>query len=112
MTSFLDPDDVQNFRVETAKSANIARVILQGEADISTLRDLEAALEDFELDGAKAVHLHLGELDFADTATIRRLTVFARQAKQTGLDVKTWGANPTLHKLAIMLEAQDDLGLT
>lgn len=109
--SLTDPDDVNNLRVETVKGEDIAWVVLQGEADISTLGDLEAALDHVELHGAKSVHLHVTELDFADAATIRRLTVFARQAKRTGRDVKTCGASPTLRKVAHLLRVHDDLGL-
>ena len=111
MNSLTDLDDVNNLRIETIKGEDIAWVVLQGEADISTLRDLEAALEQVDLDGAKSVHLHVTELDFADAATIRRLTVFARQVKRTGYDVQTCGASPTLRKVAHLLRVHEDLGL-
>jgi anti-anti-sigma factor len=111
MTPSTDPEDVHNLRIETIKGEGIAWVILQGEADISTLRDLEAALEHVELNGAKSVHLHVTDLDFADAATIRRLTIFARRARRTGHHIKTCGASPTLHKVARLLRVQDDLGL-
>lgn len=106
-----DPDDVNSLRIETATGEDIAWVTLQGEADLSTLRNLEAALEHLDLDGASAVHLHVTELDFADIATIRRLTAFAKRAKQTGHEVRTCGANPTLRKVARLLSVHDDLGL-
>lgn len=109
--SLIDPDDVNNLRIETATGEDIAWVTLHGEADISTLGDLEAALEHVELNGATAVHLHVTELEFADIATIRRLTAFARRAKQTGHEVQTCGANPTLRKVARLLRVHDDLGL-
>lgn len=112
MNSWLDPDDEHNLRIETIKREDIAWVILQGEADIATLRDLEAALEHVELDGVKSVHLHVSELDFADAATIRRLTAFAKQAKRTGHDIKTCGAKPAFRKITRLFEVQDDLGLS
>src|SRR5512139_1177185 len=110
MTFLTDPDDVHNLRIKTIKGEDIAWVILQGEADIATLEDLQAALEHVELDCAKSVHLHMSELDFADVATVRRLTIFAKQAKQTGHRIKTCGASPTVRKVARLLEVQDDLG--
>ena len=109
--SLTDPDEKNNLRVETIKGEDIAWVVLHGEADISTLRELDAALEHVELDGATSVHLHLTELDFADAATIRRLTDFAQQVRRTGHDVKTCGASPTLRKVARLLQVHDDLGL-
>jgi anti-anti-sigma regulatory factor len=87
------------------------RVALLGEADISTLDRREAALDDVEVNGAKSVHLDLSELDFADAATIRRLTVFAIRAKETGYDVTTCGASPTFRMAATVLGVRDQLGL-
>lgn len=107
-----DHDDVHNLRIEAVTGEDITWIVLAGEADISTLGDLEATLDRVELDGTKSVHLHLTGLDFADTATIRRLTLFARQVQQTGHHIKTCGANPTLRKVAGLLQVQDDLGLT
>lgn len=106
------PDEVPNLSVETVKGGDIAWVVLQGEADISTLPELEACLEHVELDGTACVHLHVTRLDFADTASIRRLALFARRVKQTGLNIKTCGANATVRMIAGLLHAQDDLGLT
>lgn len=106
-----DHDHVDNLRIETIRGEDIAWVNLRGQADIATLRDLEAALEHVELDGAGCVHLHVNDLDFADVATIRRLTVFAKQAKRAGREVKTCGANPTLRKVARLLRVHEDLGL-
>jgi anti-anti-sigma factor len=111
MNSLTDPDDANTLRVDTVKGEDIAWVVLQGEADISTLRDLEVALEHVELDDTRSVHLHVTELEFADAATIRRLTAFARQVRRAGHDVKTCGASPTLRKVAHLLHVHDDLGL-
>ena len=87
------------------------RICIRGEADISTLERLEAALDDVRLNGAKSVHLDLSELDFADAATLRRLTVFAIRAKETGHEVTTGGASPTLRTFAGLLGLGDHLGL-
>jgi anti-anti-sigma regulatory factor len=88
-----------------------AWVILQGEADIATLGDLEAALAHLELDDAKPVHLDVTELTFADVATIRRLAIFAQRARQAGHSVRTCGARPGLRKVANILRLQVDLAL-
>lgn len=106
-----NPDELHMLRIETLTAEDSARVILQGEADIATLRDLDTALEHVELGGAATVQLELDGLEFADSATIRRLAAFAREAKRTGHDVQTCGASPTLRKVARMLNVQDDLGL-
>lgn len=111
MASFTEPDDVQ-LRIEIIKDEDVAWVVLLGEADIASLADLEADLGQVELDGVKSVHLDVTELAFADTATVRRLTVFAKRAKQAGRHIETWGASRTLRTVAHLLEVQDDLGLT
>lgn len=111
MTSFTDHDGTPGFRIELRKSNEIAWVILQGEADISTLEDLESALAQAELCDARSIHLHVKGLDFVDSTTVRRLTVFAKGAKQNGRQVKTCGASPTFCMLALMLGVREDLGL-
>jgi anti-anti-sigma factor len=112
MTLSTGPTDVHRLGVETNDNQDAAWVILHGEADIATLQHLEAALTRIELDGAKPVHLHVADLDFADVATLQLLTAFARQAKQVGHDVKTCGASPTLRKVARLMSVHDDLGLS
>jgi anti-anti-sigma regulatory factor len=84
---------------------------LRGEADISTLERLEAALDDIGLNGTRSVHLDVSELRFVDAPTIRRLTVFAVRAKETGHDVTTLGAGPTFRMVAGTLGVRDRLGL-
>lgn len=86
-------------------------VILRGEADIVTLGDLEAALARVELDVPGPVHLDVTELTFADVATIRTLAVFARRAAWAGHVVRTYGARPTLRKVATILGFHSDLGI-
>jgi hypothetical protein len=100
--------------VPTSRVCMPAHLMLAGRSPASSmppLRDLEVALEHVELDDTRSVHLHVTELDFADAATIRRLTAFARQVRRAGHDVKTCGASPTLRKVARLLQVHDDLGL-
>jgi anti-anti-sigma factor len=111
MSSFTDPDGAPRFCFEIRKANDIAWVILQGEADVATLEALEAALDHAELNGAQSIHLHVKDLQFVDSTTVRRLTVFAKGAKQAGHDVKTCGANRTFHLLARLLGVRNDLGL-
>lgn len=105
-------DDTHFLRVETIKREDAAWVILQGEADLATLQDLEAALTRIPLDDAQVIHLHLDRLTFADVATLRRLTAFARGARQSGRDIRTYGANPMIRKVARLLAVHEDLGLS
>ena len=70
------------------------------------------ALRSITLDGAQLIQLDLTHLAFADVATIRRLAAFTGHAKRTGHDVTTSGAHPTLRKVAELLHAEDDLGLS
>lgn len=110
MTSSTGPDELP-LGVETNIDGPAVSISIRGEADIATLERLEAALEHVELNGAKSVHLDLCELDFADAATIRRLTAFAIRAKETGHDVETRGASPAFRMAALQLGVRDHLGL-
>lgn len=112
MTISIDQDAPSRLRVETVHREDAFWLVLRGEADIATLEQLEDALAHVELDRAKPVHLHLTDLDFADVATLRELTNFARQAKQAGHDIKTCGATPTLRKVALLLSLHQDLGIS
>ncbi len=110
MTSSAGPGEL-GLGIETAVNGSAVWISLRGEADISTLGRLEAALADVELNGARSVTLDVTELGFVDAATIRRLTVFARRAKETGYDVQTRGASPTFRTVASLLGLRDHLGL-
>lgn len=111
-TRTTDPYGVEGLRVETVRGEHTLRVALHGECDISRIHELDQALRNIELDGARLVHLDLTHLAFADIATIRRLAAFAGHAKRTGHDVTTNGAHHTLRKVADLLHVQDDLGLS
>ena len=110
MTSSAGPGELR-LDIETAVNGPAVWISIRGEADISTLERLEAALDDIELNGAKSVRLDVTELAFADAATIRRLTIFAIRAKETGHDVETCGAGPTFRMVARLLGVRDHLGL-
>ena len=107
-----DVDDVENLRVETEKHADVLRVVLHGECDFSRIQELSQALPTLDPDTARLVQLDLTHLAFADTATIRRLAVFAGHARRTGHDVQTFGAHPTMARVADLLHVQLDLGLS
>jgi anti-anti-sigma factor len=103
--------DAGHLKIETTQDEDAVWVILQGEADIATLQHLEAALGRIGLDGAQRVHLQVADLDFADVSTLRQLTLFAKQARQAGRDVRTVGARPILRKVAQLMSVHHDLGL-
>jgi ABC-type transporter Mla MlaB component len=107
-----NPDGVENVQVETIVVGGVARVILSGELDFSSLDQLDAALDDVLLEGTRFLQLDVAQLVFADTAAVRRLGAFTAAARQTGHQVETIGANRTFHRVAAVLDVQDDLGLT
>jgi anti-anti-sigma factor len=111
VTSYADPVVADQLRIETVDRSDATWVVLCGEADIATLQQLEFALTRIQLRGVRSVHFHVTALDFADAATLRQLTMFARQAQQSGHEVRTCGASPTLRKIAGLLRIQADLGL-
>ena len=111
MSSFTDGGGPPTVSVRLRKSNDTVWLILQGEADMATYEALGAALENVELDGVRSIHLHVKQLGVVDLITVRQLTVFAKQAKQAGRDVKTCGASLSFRMLARMLGVRDDLGL-
>lgn len=104
-------DDFNIVRLDTTYGDGVAQVIIHGEADFSTLKELDAGLEQVQFDDSKVIHLDVSGLGFADTAAIGRLAVFARHVKHAGHEMVTYGANPTLRRVAGEMGVQDDLGL-
>jgi anti-anti-sigma factor len=112
LTSPADPDPLAHLSIATTTHEDVAEVVLRGEGDGSTVHDLDVALDRVELDVVTRVHLDVTELGFADTATIRRLVVFARQARGRGKDITTLGASRTLRTATGVLGFEDDLNIT
>ena len=111
MTSFDEPTDVTHFGIDTRREDGVVTIILRGEADIATIDRFEATLERVEIDGARAVHVDLSELEFADVATLRHLIRFAHRARSSGHRVTCGGARPVLRKVAGLLGGDDLLGV-
>jgi hypothetical protein len=107
------PSDVGDarLRVEAVAAGSAARVIIEGEADVANVTHLETALENIDLDGAQTVELHVSDLTFIDVAALRGLTRFAVGLKRGGRHVITSGARPTLRRMALELDVQEELGL-
>jgi anti-anti-sigma factor len=109
--SLTDSPDGVRLGIETRQQDGVVTLVLLGEADIATVDRLEATLAQIEVDGVRAVHVDLTELDFADVATLRQLMLFARRARSNGHQVTTGGARPVLRKVAVLLGGEDTLGL-
>lgn len=108
----MPPSGVESIRVETAVVGGVVRVIFHGEVDFCMLDRLDAALELVPLEGTRLLQLDLAPLVFADAAAVRRLAAFTAAARQAGHQVRTIGANRNFHRIAVVLDVQDDLGLT
>jgi ABC-type transporter Mla MlaB component len=106
-----DSHDLRRVSMETIQAGGVAHFVFHGEADFSTLEELDSALGQVRLDQGDVVHLNLSGLEFADTAAIRQLARFARQARHNGHDVETTGAGTTLRAAVDQLGVRDDLGL-
>jgi anti-anti-sigma factor len=111
LTSFTEPSAGSRLSIETHREDGVVTLVLRGEADIATVDRLEATLAQVEVDGARAVHVDLTELDFADVATLRHLMWFAQRARASGHQVTSRGARPVLRKVAALLGGEDTLGL-
>jgi anti-anti-sigma factor len=111
MTSFTEPTEGVRLSIETRREDGLVTLVLRGEADIASLDRLEATLAQVRIDGARAVHVDLTELEFADVATLRHLMRFAQRARAKGHQVTTGGARPVLRKVAVLLGGEDTLGL-
>jgi len=107
-----DDDGVQRPRVEALKEDGGIRVVLRGESDFSNVRELDQALREITLDGARLVHLDLTHLEFADVATVRRLAAFSGHARRTGHQFTTSGAHVSVRQVAELLDVRADLGLS
>lgn len=110
MTSRTDPDQGR-LAVETHDEGNTTHIILRGEADDTNLADLETALAGIQPNGTHELQLEVSDLSFIDVAALRHLTLFARQMKETGREVKTRDAGPMLAQLIRLVGVEDDLGL-
>jgi anti-anti-sigma factor len=98
--------------VRTRQSPRAVWISLRGESDISNRGDLDGALNSLELEGVESVHLHVAGLDFCDVAGLRLLRAFAADMRRAGRKFVTCGATPVLRRLARLLEAEHELGLT
>ena len=105
------PSQSDLLRIQSVVLGDTVCVVLVGEADMSTRADLEMDLELVDLDAGTSVRIDVTGLAFADVATIHRLTVFARHARQTGHEVSTCGASPMFRKVARIMRVQGELGL-
>jgi ABC-type transporter Mla MlaB component len=85
--------------------------MLRGEADIATAAKLDSALQAVQLAQHQSVHLHVGELGFADVGTLCQLATFARRARGAGHTVMTCRAKPTLRRVTQSLGIHHELGL-
>lgn len=110
MTSSSKPGDAR-IRVDAVDGESTARIIIRGEADAANADNLKDALDSIVLDGARTVQLDVSDLTFADVAALRQLTAFAHHMRQDRRAVKTCGAQPTLHRMVLMLDVQGELGL-
>jgi anti-anti-sigma factor len=100
-----------DLEIKTAVKGSVVWICIRGDADISTLGQLDAALDSIVLDDHKAVCMDLSDLSFIDVTSLRRLTTFAMHLRQNGRDVMTEGAPPILRKVIEILPGQDQLGL-
>lgn len=99
------------FTLQCTQTALQLHVALSGEADISTLPQLDSALASIEPDDATPVYLDLCDLTFADAATMRRLAVFAEKARRDGGQVHTRSRTRMLWKIAVIMQIHDVLGI-
>lgn len=68
-------------------------VYLCGEADISGVVKLAAALDAIAVRAGQEIHVDVGDLDFIDLACLRALICFARRAQNVGVDVQVHRPN-------------------
>lgn len=80
--------------IETTVKDSALWIALRGEADISNLDILDAALNGIALNGNPTVRVDLSDLSFMDLAALRRLTTFATQLRERGFEVVTQDTPP------------------
>lgn len=106
-----DNFDLRTVSVETIQAEGVAQLVFHGEADFSTLEELDSGLGQVQVGQGDVIQLDLSGLEFADTAAIRQLARFAMQARHNGHDVETTGAGTTLRAAVDHLGVREDLGL-
>lgn len=97
--------------VVNVRRADSVWVGLRGELDLTSLPQLRSALAQVDLRGAQQVHLLLAHLSFCDVGGMRELVRFADRARRDGIGFTTHGASPMLRKVAVLLGADQALGL-
>jgi anti-anti-sigma factor len=110
MTRRTDPDHGR-LTVETNADGAALRIVLRGEADVTSLPDLRGALAGIALDGTREVDLDVSGLAFLDVAALRHLTLFARELGEGGRRLRTRGATPAVAHLIRLVGVDGDLGL-
>lgn len=103
--------DASQLSVDTVTHPSSVWILLRGEADMATAAELHTALDAVQLARHQSVHLHVGELGYADVRTLCQLALFARRARGAGHAVMTCRANPTMRRVAEHLGIHDELGV-
>jgi anti-anti-sigma regulatory factor len=97
--------------IQVSRSGGPVRVLLHGEAEVSSHARLQDALDAIAVDGAESVRIDVSGLSFCDAGSLQRLLRFARRARMSGREVTTTGAGATFRRSARLLGADRDLGL-
>jgi anti-anti-sigma regulatory factor len=71
MTSSSGSADAR-LRVETIADSETTWIVIQGEADMSNVNQLDATLSGIQLDGSRFVRIEASGLAFFDVATLNR----------------------------------------
>ena len=103
--------DTQSAAAEAKDTSEALWISLRGEADVTNLHQLQAALSRIELDGVGVVRIRLSELIFCDTQAFRQLFAFAQEVQHNGHVVFVHDASDVVRQLVILLAAQDTLKL-
>jgi anti-anti-sigma factor len=103
--------DASQLSVDTVTHPSSVWILLRGEADIATAAELRTALNSVQLARHQSLHLHVGDLGYADVGTLCQLALFARRARRAGHTVMTCRANPTMRRVAEHLGIHDELGV-
>jgi anti-sigma B factor antagonist len=87
------------FEVRTENDGPAATVAIDGELDLATVDQLDAALAEVESNGATTVVLDLDQVAFMDSTGLRCLLRARRRAEQSGRRLRLVRVPPDVDRL-------------
>lgn len=90
---------MSDFRSETSVEGDIGTVRFDGELDLTTAREAEAAIARVEADGPSTIVLDLSELRFLDSTGLRVIIAADSRARREGRHLRVVPGPEAVHRV-------------